>query len=251
MEWLRANPSTRGAIGVDREKEIINGYVVAQRGPFKSDGRGEFDDQALAKIVELGNAAPAGLKVRLSHPTESDDGAGKFLGRSKHFRLDGDKVRADLHIAGSSHKTPSGDLGGYVMDRAEEDPTSFGSSLVLRTDKQMRLNADGTRMLGPDGQPLPPLWRPTELHASDVVDEGDAVHDGFLSVEDLPDAMYWQASAQLDRLFLGKEKAFATERLHLFVQRYLSSRFPVDEQASPTVKLRHDSMRARLRLKTQ
>ena len=43
---LRANPLGRGAIGVDRENNVLRGYVVAQLGPFK-DGRGEFDVQLL------------------------------------------------------------------------------------------------------------------------------------------------------------------------------------------------------------
>jgi hypothetical protein len=54
-DWLRASIKS-AAVGVDREKNILRGYVIAQEGPFKSDGRGEFDKAALQAIERLGNA---------------------------------------------------------------------------------------------------------------------------------------------------------------------------------------------------
>ena len=44
--WLRANTTMHDGVGVDREKGVIRGYVLAQAGPFKSKGRGEFDERA-------------------------------------------------------------------------------------------------------------------------------------------------------------------------------------------------------------
>src|SRR5688572_71622 len=79
---LRAGAKGR-PIGVDRDNKVIRGYVVAQLGPFKSEGRGEFDEKSLAMIQELYKGAPAGLKARFAHPSESNDGLGKFLGRSR------------------------------------------------------------------------------------------------------------------------------------------------------------------------
>src|SRR5262249_40131778 len=147
---------------------------------------------ALREIVRLGNASRGGLKARFTHPDMSSDGLGKFLGRARDFTL-GTAVDArtgmtvsagpaDLHFDPSAPQTPSGDLAKYVMDLAESDPAALSSSLVLRADEEYRLRKDGTRETDAEGNDLPPLWRPTQLMASDIVDTGDAV-DGLLSAE--------------------------------------------------------------------
>jgi hypothetical protein len=73
-----------------------------------------------------------------------------------------------------------GNLGGYVMDLAESDPDALSSSLVLQTEKVQILDEKGRPKKDDKGEDVPPVWLPTKLHASDVVDTGDAV-DGFLS----------------------------------------------------------------------
>jgi hypothetical protein len=235
-EWLRSGVAASRPVGVDRDKGIIYGRVLAELGPFKSDGRGEFDSESLDKIVELAGRHPNGLKSRFTHPGLSADGLGKFLGRDKNIRRDGDKVRGDLHFDRTAlESSPSGGkpLGQYVMDLAESDPDAFGSSLVLRSDKQVRLEADGTAKKTPDGKELPPLWRPTKLHAIDVVDEGDAVHSGFLSadLDGLPDHVVREVSAALDHQFTGCDRATIEARGTAFLQRYLDSRFEGDDMA--------------------
>jgi len=182
-EWLRAGVKSR-AIGVDREKEVIRGMVLAQEGPFKTYGRGEFDHKSLKKIVTLARKTPAGLKSRFTHPGLSGDGLGSFLGRVKNVSMDTVTVkrqdeitplmavRGDLHFAESAFATPNGDLASYVMGLAEEDPDAVSSSLVLKSDEEQQLDAKGRPALDADGNELPPLWRPTALHASDIVDTG-------------------------------------------------------------------------------
>ena len=244
-DWLRA--SSGGApTGVDRENKVIRGYVVAQKGHFKSEGRGQFDDQSLAKIVELMNSSPIGLKSRLAHPTECDDGVGKFLGRAKNARLadGGTKVRADLHLDPSSFQTPAGDLGSYLLSRAESDPESLSSSLVLRTDKIQILDEKGRPAKDENGRDIPPIWRPKSLHASDVVDTGDAV-DGFLSVEHLPDGLLWKGAALLDRLFSGQDRASVEKQINEWLSRYLSHRYG-EASANATSAT---TLRRRLRLR--
>lgn len=223
-EWLRSNV-TAPLVSVDRENKVIRGYVVAQSGPFKTPGRGEFDEQSLRKIVKLINATPKGLKSRFAHPSLSEDGIGKFLGRARDARLDKDRVRANLHLDPSSFSTPSGDLGGYVMDLAETDPDAFSSSLVLRIDKIKRTDKRGRPEKDEEGNDLPPLWRPTELHASDVVDEGDAV-DGFLSADSLlPDAVLRRGAQLLDQQFPGATREVVEARCLAFLGRYLDWRY--------------------------
>ena len=151
-DFLKAHtPDRRSArsMPVDRKANVINGYVVAELGPFKSEGRGEFDLAALKKIVELGNAEGVGLKNRFAHPSLSGDGVGTFLGRAKNFRLEAGKmVRADMHLDPTAMKTPpkgGRPLGEYVMELAETDPAAFATSLVLQLHG----------LLMPDRTPMP------------------------------------------------------------------------------------------------
>lgn len=238
--WERTPIRSPGA-GVDRANNVIRGVVLAQAGPFKTAGRGAFDETSLAEIVRLANQPKAGLKSRLAHPTLSSDGVGKYLGRMKNARLDTTvaangatvaAVRADLYLNPTSFKTPNGNLGGYVMDLAESDPDAFSSSLVLQADKEQRLDAKGMPARDDTGRPLPPLWRPTSLHASDVVDTGDAV-DGFLSVggkpmlslDGLPDSFARQVALALDENFAGMGKAEFRRRVDGYLERYLDWRY--------------------------
>ncbi len=249
-EWLRATV-TSDTVGVDRATEVITGYIVAQEGPFKSEDRGEFDVAALKSIVRLMRASPNGLKSRFTHPDLSNDGLGKFLGRVKNPRLDkisvresqgqglSDEitvVRSDLHIDPSSHNTPSGDLGTYVMDLAESDPDAMSSSLVLTVDLEYRIDKKGRPKKDDDGNELPPLWRPVRLHASDVVDTGDAV-DGLLSTlttDGLPDAAVRQGAAMLDKVFADQTRDVVEARLHAWMGRYLTRRYgEVKEEYDP------------------
>lgn len=223
--FLRATVTGR-PVGVDRDKKIIRGYVVAQAGDFKTPGRGAFDLRSLQTIVGMMNKSAAGLKSRFAHPTLSDDGLGKFLGRSKNARLDGDqgrRVRADLHLDPTSFKTPHGDLGTYVMELAESDPDALSSSLVLMADDEERVDAKGKPLVGEDGEPVSPIWRPTKLHASDIVDTGDAV-DGLLSAETLPDAAVRQGCELLDRVFSGQPWEVVEARCLAWLGRYREHR---------------------------
>lgn len=249
-EYLRAGVTGR-PIEVDRKAEVLRGYVVAQMGPFKSYGRGEFDEMSLQQAVKLGNEARGGVKSRFTHPDMSSDGLGKFLGRAHKFSMSTatdartgktvKAVRADLHFDQSAHETPNGDLAKYVMTLAENDPDALSSSMVVKADEEFRLNKDGTLQTDDDGEPLPPLWRLTAMHASDIVDTGDAV-DGLLSAEqltkalsvgltpDLQSLLKWDnvvrlSSQLLDGLFAGQDRDVVESRCMEYLRRYLSRRF--------------------------
>lgn len=246
-QWLRVE--ARGAIGVDVENRIINGYVVAQLGAFMEvDPRGEFDKKALSSIIKLMKQNPIGTKSRFAHPSLSDDGIGKFLGRAKNPRLDKvavmqdgqmielDAVRADLHLDPTAFEgNPNGNLGQYVLDLAQSDPAAFASSIVLDYEEEVRLNKDGTRKKDDDGNDLPPLWRPLRIHASDVVDSGAAV-TGFLSadiLDGLPDAIVRKGCELLDAQFAGQSREVVESRLTAFMQRYLRVRFDNEGKLMP------------------
>lgn len=219
-EWLRATFSG-SVVKVDRDAKILRGYVLAQRGKFKTPGRGEFETADLRKIVELTNEKRGGLKSRFGHPTLSDDGIGKFLGRVKNAWMDKDwAARGDLHLDDSSFATPSGNLGKYVLDLAEKDPDALSSSLVLAVDEEYRMDAKGKTLLDKEGHPLPPIWHPKQLHASDVVDTGDAV-DGILSIDGLPDAEVRLGMDLLKRTFGDKPREVAEKSLAAWMKRAL------------------------------
>jgi hypothetical protein len=253
-EWLRAS-FNREVSKPDREKGIIPNVILAEEGPFKSEGRGEFDRKAIRAIVKMANDKPNGLKVRWTHPGLSSDGLGKFLGRQKNVRADtvlrevgkdadGKPLmkerlvaRGDLHLD-STALVPSPESGGkpyglYVMDLAESDHEAFGTSLVLKVNQETRIDKQGRPMKDDTGNELPPLWYPTELHASDIVDDGDATHS-FLSADilaSLPDAIVRKGCELLDAQFPNQPREVVKARLSAFVERYLSHRY--GEELSP------------------
>lgn len=244
-KWLKAMGTGR-PVGVDRKNNVLRGYVVAQLGPFKSEVRGEFDLPALQEIVRLGNASPAGLKMRFTHPDMSSDGLGNFLGRAKDLSMGQARdartgktvaaVRADGFMDQTAMQTPpkgGKPLGQYVLDLAESDPEALSSSLVLNADENYRINKDGTAETDKNGDPLPPLWWPTRLHASDIVDTGDAV-DGLLSAnlsyEGLPLSQLWQGAKMLDEVFAGQPRDVVETRVKEYLTRYLDRKYgPVEE----------------------
>jgi hypothetical protein len=243
-EWLRANVTGK-IVEVDRKAQVIRGFIVAQEGPFWTPGRGEFDKDSLKEIVKLMKAAPNGLKSRFAHPSLSGDGIGNYLGRAREPWLDkitvrdskGELktdevhvVRADLHLDPTSHKTPNGDLGGYVLDLAESDPDALSSSLVITPDQEYRTDKKGRPLKDEEGNELPPLWHPVKLHATDIVDTGDAV-DGLLaaehglSIDGLPDAVVRQGAALIDQQFAGQTREVIEARCTGWLKQYLDLRY--------------------------
>ncbi len=238
-KWDRLSAVGRAA-SVDRKNAVIKGYVVAQMGTFKSE-RGTFDHEALQQIVLLMATQPAGLKSRFSHPDMSNDGLGSYLGRARNPRMDGDRVRADLHLDPTSRTSPKGDIGGYVMDLAESDPEALSSSLVLQADRVEILDDKGRQKLDAQGEPIPPIWRPTKLMASDIVDTGDAV-DGLLSagvdVDGLPLSALWRGAEMLDRVFADQTRGVVEARCLAWLTRYLDGRYGPDVTSRHTRRLR-------------
>lgn len=192
---FRTGLAPAGTVGVDRANKILRGMVVCQAGVMKSPGRGEFDRKGLDLLVQLGNENRVGTVSHFMHDDDACDGLGRLLGRVRSFRLSStvdrfgktvECVRGDLHIARVAME-PSPLSGGkpfgkYILDLAEEDPAAMSASIVTRPLREFRRKADGTLEEGPNGIPLPPLWRPQILWAVDVVNVGDAV-DAILRPE--------------------------------------------------------------------
>lgn len=213
-------PMVKSKVGVDRENNMLTGFVVAQIGEAKGHGAA-LDDVTLNTLMELGNKIDGGAKMRFTHPNMSDDGLGKYLGRAKNFRRDGDLLRADGKLGQSSFKSPKGNLGGYVLDLAEEDPDAFGASVAMFADVEEIKDEDGKPKKGADGKKLLPVFRPTRLHAVDVVDDPAATDSMFTS-------QTWAAQATefADRLgrSLDLTPQEVARKVQEFIPRYLQSK---------------------------
>ncbi len=131
---LAVEPTTD--LGVDRANNVIRGAKVIQLGRVNDSRPFDVDEQTLEQVIEFGNRPNKGLKARYRHPRQGES-LGSHLGFWTNFRRDGDAVRADLTLAKSSFATPYGNLGGYVMELADEAPESFGLSLATLLDKAM------------------------------------------------------------------------------------------------------------------
>lgn len=119
--------------GGDKGSGLLPGIAVISKGEALGHGFW-IDDVFLDQVASALAAEETGVKSRFTHPSLSGDGLGKYLGRTKGGTRDGDLVRGDLHISKLSMKAPDGNLGGYVMDFAEEDPEAFGCSIVFDHD---------------------------------------------------------------------------------------------------------------------
>jgi len=214
-DFFRTDIARAGDVKIDKESAIIHGFAVVTKGVTK-DSRGEFDDQALDMVVDLGNKSKMGIKSRFGHPNMSSTALGTFLGRVRNFRRDRDIVRADLHIDKTAFDTPDGDLAGYVIKLAESDPEMFGASMVIHWDEEPREEMDA------EGNELPPFIRVTKLLSVDVVDD-PAANDGFFGMPFLSKSV--KPSAEMTE-FLDKflSNPDAVEKAVGFLNRYRVNR---------------------------
>lgn len=227
---------------------LIRGVSLITRGPAL--GHGLWIDSAfLVQLSDAMAAAAAGVKSRFTHPDMSSDGLAKFLGRTRGGLLDGDRVLGDLHLAKSARRSPDGDLAGYVMQRTEEDPRSFGASIVFYRDEAAELEfagAHGAEIEEDEWGPYVSDWsgfvspdpdntghlrhaRLAALEAADLVDEPAANPNGLLSRAAGPVAQFAAlADYALGRTATAPEAATAMgvhpDRIRGFVQRYLRRR---------------------------
>jgi hypothetical protein len=216
--------------GGDYGAGLIRGYAVITRGEALGHGLW-IDHQFLSDVTDQINTSPEGHKSRFTHPGLSGDGLAKFLGRTKNAAIDGDTVRADLHFSKSAHHTPDGDLAGYLLDRAEEDPASFGASIVYEPDVAeedafvAEFGAD--QFVSPDPLNIGnlPHARLSSLRAVDAVDDPAANPNGFFHRQDIAS----EAEALVAySLGLSHDKPIETQfgidadRVQSFITRFLN-----------------------------
>lgn len=243
--------------GGDYEGGLIRGFAVVTRG--EALGHGMWIDAAFLKqTADAINAESEGQKSRFTHPGLSSDGLGKFLGRTKNATVNGDVVHADQHFATSAHKTPDGDLAGYVMDRAEEDPASFGASISFLRDADaedefiiaqggaIEYDRFGDRIVSGFTSPDQfntnnlPHARLKELWAVDVVDDPAANPNGLFhrgqeiatEAESLAAYTLGLSSNRPDAVHLGIDPDRASQFIARFLDRHGLEIVPKHEELS-------------------
>jgi len=207
---------------VDRQANVIYGASMMQVGDLnEGDARPwTVAMETLQHALSLAQQSRSGVKARFTHPNMSSDGMGSYLGRWANWRIEGETLRADLHIADAAFTSPQGDLGNYVMDLAEADPRAFGVSLAPRNDTANLQQWERSDKRPGDRWPI----RMTALRAADVVDEPAATRGGFFSLDADLRNLPAQATALLNTYFGDAEPDVVRARIAGFLDRYFSTK---------------------------
>jgi hypothetical protein len=164
MESALFYSSIAGNQKVDAETGVISGVSVITEGECLGRHAGTFVDQTtLSSLLKLATAFKDGVKVKLSMNKEHDGSVGQIIGSLKAFRIDGNQLRADLHLLKSD------DNFGKIVEMSSKMPESFGLSIVVPKHYE---TVNGK-----------PTLRPTDIFSVDLVEEPAANKNGLFSAK--------------------------------------------------------------------
>lgn len=200
------------ALSVDADGGIIKNAAMMTCG--KALGHGfVIDSTTLAMMKSLADAQePEGVKCRFGHPAMETgindageqfqypaDDIGRGIARIHNFRIDGDCLRADIHLGAYSAMVPGlGDVRSYLIAHASDDPAGIGMSAFFVHNLEPLLD---------DSENVDSLLsRPVELTAFDVVGTPAANPNGLLNQRmfdpqppsGTPDSSGWSDEAPAD-----------------------------------------------------
>lgn len=191
---------TLNPTSIDAEKSTIFGVSVITKGIAKGHDL-IVDETTLAQVVKCGNGAKNGIKVKVGH----DSGVEEIVGRLTNFRIEEDKVLADLELLSSSPRRD------FIFEIAQKTPEAVGLSIAFEGKPEA---ANGQQMA-----------RCTRLRSVDLVDEPAANPDGLFEAtvdeqkkvetpmqeEPKPEAMAAEAAAPSVEERLGAVEAAVNE----------------------------------------
>lgn len=146
---------------VDVDKGIISGVSVITEGPAKGHGNLHIDKKTLDQVLAVALSHSGGIKVKLNHSKEAR--VENSCGVLKNFRLDGNKVRADLHLFKSDANFSK------ILELAQTISEDFGLSVVFAGVHEKNSSSL--------------LARCTEIYSTDLVDRPAANPDGLFSAD--------------------------------------------------------------------
>lgn len=156
MQLTAQFSSLQERTSIDRASRLIAGVSVITVG--EADGHSLFiDDTTLKQVAETASAYKGGLKVKFNH----GGGLESIVGTLQNFKVEGGKVRADLHILENAED------GDKVFELAEKIPDSFGLSISFSNHPE---EVDGKKFA-----------RCAEIYSADLVDSPAANPSGLFS----------------------------------------------------------------------
>ena len=119
---------TLNPTSIDAEKSTIFGVSVITKGIAKGHDL-IVDDTTLAQVVKCGNGAKNGIKVKVGH----DSGVEEIVGRLTNFRVEEDKVLADLELLSSSPRRD------FIFELAQKTPEAVGFPSHSRANQKRQM----------------------------------------------------------------------------------------------------------------
>ena len=148
------------ADAVDREAGVLSGVSMITSGPVL--GHDVYADlTTLESVMACASQYDGGLKVKFEHGT----GAKDIVGVLNKYRIEGDRLRADLHLLKASPHYE------HLIEMAERIPESFGLSIAFSGDFE-------TIELG-DQKVQVEAMRCKEIYSCDIVDAPAANPNGL------------------------------------------------------------------------
>jgi hypothetical protein len=146
---------------VDAAAGVIRGVSVISIGEAKGHGL-QIDRTTLEQVQACAKSYQNGLKVKMSHGGD----AGDIVGFLSAFRIEGDKLLADLTLLKSSR------FRDYVIELASTIPDTFGLSIAFSGPVETK---DKTRFA-----------RCAEIYSADLVSEPAANPTGLFEAKPAP-----------------------------------------------------------------
>jgi hypothetical protein len=141
---------------IDADSGIIRNVSVMTKGPARGHDL-TIDDTTLEQVLSAASEFQNGVKVKVDH------GGGVFsiVGSVKNFRIEGDKLKADLHLLKTAEKA------AHILELARELPDTFGMSVSIHGQHETK-----------DGETFA---RCNRIRSCDIVTDPAANPDGLLS----------------------------------------------------------------------